>query len=64
VRSCNGVDLVHQLEPENDTGRQGRLPPRLADTGPVVLDEPACLPRSANGRALLFHLIIQLYEKT
>ena len=30
----------------------------------VVLDELGCLPVSANGGALLFHLISKLYEKT
>jgi hypothetical protein len=30
----------------------------------VILDEVGCLPVSANGGALLFHLISKLHEKT
>jgi DNA replication protein DnaC len=58
------VDLVNQLELEKAAGKQGRLAHRLTHTEVVVLDELGYLPFSANGGALLFHLISKLYEKT
>ncbi len=64
VRFYNVVDLVNQLEQEKAAGKQGRLAQRLTHTDIVVLDELGYLPFSANGGALLFHLISKLYEKT
>jgi DNA replication protein DnaC len=64
TRFYNVVDLVNQLELEKNGGKQGRLAHRLTHTGIVVLDELGYLPFSANGGALLFHLISKLYEKT
>jgi DNA replication protein DnaC len=64
VRFFGVVDLVNQLEQEKAQGRQGRLAHRLAYVDLVVLDELGYLPVSANGGALLFHLISKLYEKT
>src|SRR5262249_29345829 len=64
VRFFSVVDLVNQLEQEKAAGRQGRLAQRLSHTQLVVLDELGYLPFSANGGALLFHLISKLYEKT
>ena len=52
VRFFSVVDLVNRLEQEKAAGKQGRL------------DELGYLPVSANGGALLFHLISKLYEKT
>ena len=64
VRFFGIVDLVNQLEQEKNLGKQGRLAHRLLHTQLVVLDELGYLPFSANGGALLFHLISKLYEKT
>jgi len=64
VRFFNIVDLVNRLEQEKAAGKQGRLAHRLALVDAVVLDELGYLPVSANGGALLFHLISKLYEKT
>jgi DNA replication protein DnaC len=64
VRFYSVVDLVNQLELEKAAGKQGRLAQRLTHTQLVVLDELGYLPFSANGGALLFHLISKLYEKT
>ena len=64
TRFYNVVDLVNQLELEKNAGKQGRLAQRLAHSDIVVLDELGYLPFSANGGALLFHLISKLYEKT
>jgi DNA replication protein DnaC len=64
TRFYNVVDLVNQLELEKNAGKQGRLAQRLTHTQIVVLDELGYLPFSANGGALLFHLISKLYEKT
>jgi DNA replication protein DnaC len=63
VRFFNIVDLVNRLEQEKAAGKQGRLAQRLALMDAVVLDELGYLPVSANGGALLFHLISKLYEK-
>jgi DNA replication protein DnaC len=64
TRFYNVVDLVNQLEVEKNAGKQGRLAHRLTRSDIVVLDELGYLPFSANGGALLFHLISKLYEKT
>jgi DNA replication protein DnaC len=64
VRFYNVVDLVNQLELEKSAGKQGNLAQRLTHTNVVMLDELGYLPFSANGGALLFHLISKLYEKT
>lgn len=64
VRYFSVVDLVNRLEHEKAAGKQGRLAQRLTLMGAVVLDELGYLPVSANGGALLFHLISKLYEKT
>jgi DNA replication protein DnaC len=64
VRFFSVVDLVNRLEQEKAAGKQGRLAQRLTLMDAVVLDELGYLPVSANGGALLFHLISRLYEKT
>ena len=64
VRFYSVVDLVNQLELEKTAGKQGSLAHRLTHSNIVVLDELGYLPFSANGGALLFHLISKLYEKT
>lgn len=63
VRFFSVVDLVNQLEQEKAAGQQGRLAHRFAYMDAVVLDELGYLPFSANGGALLFHLLSKLYEK-
>ena len=57
------VDLVNQLEQEKVACHQGRLAQRLTHMHVIVLDELGYLPFSANGGALLFHLLSKLYEK-
>ena len=65
-------DLESQLvavAPRLRVGRQrleqvGGLAHRLTHTNVVMLNELGYLPFSANGGALLFHLISKLYEKT
>jgi DNA replication protein DnaC len=57
------VDLVNKLEAEKRQGRAGRLANRLSYQDVVVLDELGYLPFSADGGALLFHLISKLYER-
>jgi len=64
ARFFNIVDLVNRLEQEKAAGKQGRLAQRLTHVEVVVMDELGYLPVSANGGALLFHLISKLYEKT
>ena len=64
VRCFSVIDLVNRLEQEKAAGKQGRLAQRLTLMDAVVLDELGYLPVSANGGALLFHLISKLYEKT
>jgi len=64
VRFFSVVDLVNRLEQEKAAGKQGRLAQRLTLMDAVMLDELGYLPVSANGGALLFHLISKLYEKT
>jgi hypothetical protein len=43
--------------------RAGHLSNRLLNQDAIVLDELDYLPFSADGRALLFHLISKLYER-
>jgi len=63
VRFYNAVDLVNQLDKEKQQGKAGNLVKPLSVMGAVIIDEFDCLPFSASGGALLFHLISQLYEK-
>jgi DNA replication protein DnaC len=63
VRFFSVVDLVNQLEQEKVAGHQGRLAQRFTHMHVIVLDELGYLPFSANGGALLFHLLSKLYEK-
>jgi DNA replication protein DnaC len=63
VRFYNAVDLVNQLDKEKQLGKAGTLAKRLTHSDAVILDELGYLPFPASGGALLFHLIIQLYEK-
>jgi DNA replication protein DnaC len=57
------VDLVNQLDAEKRAGRAGRIAQRLGNLDVIVLDELGYLPFSADGGALLFHLISKLYER-
>lgn len=63
VRFYGVVDLVNRLEAEKANGKAGRLAHRLSRLHLVVLDEMGYLPVSANGGALLFHLMSKLYER-
>jgi len=63
VRFYGVVDLVNRLEAEKAEGKAGRLALRLSRLNLVVLDEMGYLPVSANGGALLFHLMSKLYER-
>jgi DNA replication protein DnaC len=64
ARFFNVVELVNALEQEKQSGRPGHLASRLLYADVVILDELGYLPFSANGGALLFHLISKLYERT
>jgi DNA replication protein DnaC len=54
---------VNQLNVEKRAGRAGHLANRLLNQDAIVLDELGYLPFSADGAALLFHLISKLYER-
>lgn len=67
VRFWSVVDLVNQLEAEKRSppaGRTATIADKLAHRDAVILDELGYLPFSADGAALLFHLISRLYERT
>src|SRR5208282_6509540 len=63
ARFYSVVDLVNQLDAEKRSGRAGGLANRLLNQNAIVLDELGYLPFSADGGALLFHLISKLYER-
>jgi DNA replication protein DnaC len=63
ARFYSVVDLVNQLDAEKRAGRAGSLATRLLNQNAIVLDELGYLPFSADGGALLFHLISKLYER-
>jgi DNA replication protein DnaC len=63
ARFYSVVDLVNQLDAEKRAGRAGYLTNRLLHQDAIVLDELGYLPFSADGGALLFHLISKLYER-
>lgn len=63
ARFYSVVDLVNQLDAEKREGKAGRLATRLLYQDAIVLDELGYLPFSADGGALLFHLISKLYER-
>lgn len=63
ARYFSVVDLVNQLDAEKRAGRAGRIGQRLGNLDVIVLDELGYLPFSADGGALLFHLISKLYER-
>ena len=63
ARFYSVVDLVNQLDAEKRAGRAGHLANRLLNQDAIVLDELGYLPFSADGGALLFHLISKLYER-
>jgi DNA replication protein DnaC len=63
ARFYSVVDLVNQLDAEKRAGRAGQLATRLLNQDAIVLDELGYLPFSADGGALLFHLISKLYER-
>ena len=64
VRFFATVDLVNMLEQEKAMNKAGQLAERLLRLDPVILDELGYLPFSPSGRALLFHLLSKLYERT
>jgi DNA replication protein DnaC len=63
ARFYSVVDLVNQLDAEKRAGRAGHLANHLLNQDAIVLDELGYLPFSADGGALLFHLISKLYER-
>ena len=63
ARFYSVVDLVNQLDVEKRAGRAGHLANRLLNQDAIVLDELGYLPFSADGGALLFHLMSKLYER-
>jgi DNA replication protein DnaC len=64
VRFYSTIDLITQLEREKAAGNQGKLAYRLMQVDLVILDELGYLPFSKDGGALLFHLLLKLYERT
>ena len=64
VRFFSTVELVNALEQEKAQGRSGQIANRLVHSDLVILDELGYLPFSAQGGALLFHLLSKLYERT
>ena len=63
VRFFSTVELVNALEQEKLPGKPGQIAARLTHSDLVILDELGCLPFSASGGALLFHLLSKLYER-
>jgi DNA replication protein DnaC len=63
-RFFNVVDLVHKLEAEGRTGRQGCRAGYLSRKNFIILDELGYLPFAHSGGQLLFHLISRLYEQS
>ena len=63
ARFYSVVNLVNQLDSERRAGRAGRLATRLLSMHVIVFDELGYLPFSQGGGALLFHLIIKLYDR-
>ena len=64
VRFYSTVDLVNALEQEKAQGKAGRIASSLLRMDLVILDELGYLPFSQAGGALLFHLLVRLYEHT
>lgn len=64
VRFVSTIELVNTLEQEKLKGSQGRFANRMAHVELLILDELGYLPFSQAGRALLFHFLSKLYEKT
>jgi len=63
VRFYNTVDLVNQLEREKQLGKAGTTAKQLSQMDALILDELGYPPFPESGAALLFYLLIQLYEK-
>jgi DNA replication protein DnaC len=55
---------VNTLEQEKAKGKAGQIAESLTRADLVIIDELGCLPFSATGGALLFHLLSKLYERT
>ena len=64
VRFFATVDLVNALEQEKAANKAGQIAERLLKLDLIILDELGYLPFSPSGRALLFHLLSKLYERT
>jgi len=55
---------TNALEQEKAQGKPGQLALRLMYVDIVILDDVGYLPFTQSGRALLFHLLSKLYERT
>ena len=64
VRFFSTIKLVNALEQEKAKGKAGQTAESLTRLDLVILDELGCLPFSASGGALLFHLLSKLHERT
>ena len=64
MRFFSTVELVNTLEQEKALGKAGKHAEMLTKVYLVILDELGYLPFSSTGGALLFHLLIRLYERT
>jgi DNA replication protein DnaC len=49
---------------DNAQGRSGQSANPLVHSDLIILDELGCLPFSASGGAVLFHLLSKLAERT
>ena len=64
VRFFSTIELVNALEQEKAKGKAGQIAESLTKLDLVILDDLGYLPFSASGRALLFHLLSKLNERT
>ncbi|EBA10253.1 IstB-like ATP-binding protein [Sagittula stellata E-37] len=58
------IELVNTLEQEKAKDKAGHLAETLTRFDLAILDELGYLQCSTSGRALLFHLLSKLYERT
>lgn len=57
------IEMVNALEQEKARGKAGQIAESLVRLDLVILDELVCLPFSASGAALMFHLLSEFLER-
>jgi DNA replication protein DnaC len=60
----SAIEIVNAIEQEKTKGKAGQIAEALTKLDLVILDELGYLPFCVSGRALLFHLLSKLYERT